>query len=83
MNTIRTALENDVRHPFVFAKVPWRAGQDSTPNDREDVEEHEPDLDGVVREEQEYLRERLRTELGREPSEDELNEWLREHTESY
>jgi len=56
MNTIRTASENDVRHPFVFAKVLWRAGQDSASNDREDVEEPEPDLDGVVREEQEYLR---------------------------
>ena len=83
MDTIRSASENDVRHLFVFAKVPWCAGQDSAPNDREDVEEPEPDLAGVVREEQEYLRERLRTELGREPSEDELNEWLREHTESY
>ncbi|MDX6712501.1 MAG: hypothetical protein QOH96_3517 [Blastocatellia bacterium] len=83
MDTIRTASEKDARHPLVLPKVPWRVGQDSTPNDREDVEEPEPDLAGVVREEQEYLRERLRTELGREPSEDELNEWLREHTESY
>jgi hypothetical protein len=83
MNNIRTGSENYVRHPFILAKVLWRAGQDSTSNDREDVEEPEPGLAGVVKEEQEYLRERLRTELGREPSEDELNEWLREHTESY
>ncbi len=33
--------------------------------------------------EQEYVRERLREELGREPSEEELSEWLREHTEGY
>jgi len=68
MNTIRTASENERSSPICICEVPLRAGQDSTPNDREDVEEHEPDLDGVVREEQEYLRERLRTELGREPS---------------
>lgn len=29
------------------------------------------------------LRERLRDELGREPSEDELSDWLRRHTEGY
>lgn len=33
--------------------------------------------------EHEYLHERLRTELGREPSEEELDEWLRQHTEGY
>ncbi|HYX41741.1 MAG TPA: hypothetical protein VE821_08590 [Pyrinomonadaceae bacterium] len=37
----------------------------------------------TAREERDYLRERLRTELGREPSNDELDEWLREHTEGY
>ena len=30
-----------------------------------------------------YLRERLCAELGRDPSDDELDEWLREHTEGY
>ncbi|MDQ1522886.1 MAG: hypothetical protein QOE47_810, partial [Pyrinomonadaceae bacterium] len=29
------------------------------------------------------LRGRLRDELGREPTDEELNEWLREHTEGY
>jgi len=33
--------------------------------------------------EHEYLHERLRTELGREPTEEELDEWLRQHTEGY
>ncbi len=33
--------------------------------------------------EHQYLHERLRAELGREPSEQELDEWLRQHTEGY
>lgn len=37
----------------------------------------------TVREEAEFLREKLREQLGREPTDEELNEWLREHTESY
>ncbi|MFL6211556.1 MAG: hypothetical protein ACJ74W_22090 [Pyrinomonadaceae bacterium] len=33
--------------------------------------------------EREYLRTRLRAELGRDPNDEELDEWLREHTEGY
>jgi hypothetical protein len=33
--------------------------------------------------EREYLREKLRQDLGRVPTEEELDEWLREHTEGY
>jgi hypothetical protein len=40
-------------------------------------------LEDAAEREQEYLRRRLREELGREPTEEELNEWLREHTEGY
>ena len=40
-------------------------------------------LDEAARNEGEYLRGRLRDELGREPTEAELNEWLRQHTEGY
>ncbi len=40
-------------------------------------------LEEVARREREYLRERLRRELGREPTEEELSEWLRQHTEGY
>lgn len=43
----------------------------------------ESTLAEVAEEEREFVREQLRSELGREPSEEELNEWLREHTESY
>ena len=41
------------------------------------------DLGEVAETEHEYLHERLSKELGREPSEEELNEWLRQHTEGY
>ena len=39
----------------------------------EDAAEHELD----------DMRARLREELGREPSEEELSDWLRRHTEGY
>ena len=45
--------------------------------------EESPTLEDTARKEREYLRERLRDELKREPSEEELNEWLRRHTEGY
>ena len=40
-------------------------------------------LDDAARGERDYLRQRLRDELGREPTDAELNEWLRQHTEGY
>jgi hypothetical protein len=40
-------------------------------------------LEDAAKTEHEYLHERLRAELGREPSEAELDEWLRQHTEGY
>ena len=41
------------------------------------------ELEDVAQTEHEYLHERLRAELGREPTEKELDEWLRQHTEGY
>jgi Mlc titration factor MtfA (ptsG expression regulator) len=40
-------------------------------------------LEETVREEREYVRRRLREELQREPTEDEVDDWLRRHTEGY
>lgn len=40
-------------------------------------------LEDVARTEHEYLHQRLREDLGREPTEEELDEWLRQHTEGY
>ena len=40
-------------------------------------------LEDAARLEREYVRQRLREELQREPTEEELDEWLRQHTEGY
>ena len=40
-------------------------------------------LEDGASKERDYMRERLRAELGREPTEEELNDWLRQHTEGY
>ena len=40
-------------------------------------------LEDIAQTEHVYLHERLREELGREPTEEELDEWLRQHTEGY
>ncbi len=53
----------------------------STNND--DGKADSPELSDVAESEHEYLHERLRQELGREPTEEELDQWLREHTEGY
>ena len=42
-----------------------------------------PELEDLAESEHEYLHERLCAELGREPTEEELDEWLRQHTEGY
>ena len=51
----------------------------------DETEEVEPGsgLEDAAETEHKYLHERLRAELGREPSEEELDEWLRQHTEGY
>jgi hypothetical protein len=45
--------------------------------------ENDSSLEALVREEQSLVRERLREELGREPSQKEADEWLSEQTEGY
>jgi hypothetical protein len=49
----------------------------------ESPEPQDDSLDETARTEREYVRSRLREELQREPSEDEVDEWLRQHTEGY
>jgi hypothetical protein len=48
-----------------------------------DAAENGDKLEQVAETEHEYLHQRLREELGREPTEEELDEWLRQHTEGY
>jgi len=40
-------------------------------------------LEDAARDSTEYVRQRLREELKRDPTEAEVNDWLREHTEGY
>jgi hypothetical protein len=54
-----------------------------TLSNNEDEKVESPELGEVAESEHEYLHERLRQELGREPTEEELDQWLREHTEGY
>lgn len=62
----------------------FRAADDATSGDeRPEPEEGGGTLEDAARGEREYLRGRLRDELGREPSDEELSEWLRQHTEGY
>ena len=49
---------------------PPDGGDDTSPED-------------LGRAEREYVRGRLRAELNREPTDEEIDEWLREHTEGY
>jgi hypothetical protein len=48
-----------------------------------DENSNDNSLEDAVRDEHEYLRKRLRDELQRDPTEAELDEWLRQHTEGY
>ena len=40
-------------------------------------------LSEAATEEERFVREKLTEELGREPTREEIDEWLREHTEGY
>jgi hypothetical protein len=43
----------------------------------------DPELEEAARRERDYVRQRLSEELKREPTEEEIDEWLRQHTEGY
>lgn len=55
----------------------------SSENSTTTRDENNSELKDVAETEHEYLHQRLREELGREPTEEELDEWLRQHTEGY
>jgi hypothetical protein len=48
-----------------------------------EVSESNDKLEDIAETEHNYLHQRLREDLGREPTEAELDEWLRQHTEGY
>ena len=49
----------------------------------QEVEQGGNSLEDAARDSQEVARASLRAELGREPNDTEIDDWLREHTESY
>jgi hypothetical protein len=54
-------------------------------SDRKDIErdDESSELENAARVEHEFLHQRLKEQLGREATEEELDEWLRQHTEGY
>jgi hypothetical protein len=81
-------LKNDP--PELFRPAPYDAalrldapGGDAAGDDNTDGDGASDSLDDAARGERDYLRQRLRDDLGREPTDAELNEWLRQHTEGY
>jgi hypothetical protein len=57
--------------------------QNTASEDATEPEETNAPLDDAARNEREYVRQRLREEFKREPTEGEVDEWLRQHTEGY
>jgi hypothetical protein len=56
---------------------------DASSEEATEPNDPETPLDEAAQSERDYVRQRLREELKREPTEDELDEWLRQHTEGY
>ncbi|HLL75196.1 MAG TPA: hypothetical protein VK421_07995 [Pyrinomonadaceae bacterium] len=93
----REMLESDAgavtrsSHPQSLSETEWWYARGVDEPSRLLAAEQRPDegggtsgtLDDVARREREDMRPRLRDELGREPTEEELDEWLRRHTEGY
>jgi hypothetical protein len=55
----------------------------STSDQSPEPEDLDAPLEDAARAEREYVRQRLREELNRQPTEEEVDEWLRQHTEGY
>ena len=74
-----------------------KVGNNDDSNSAEDIEsitpsgesggispdESDSSLEALVSDQQSIARDRLREKLGREPTTEEADEWLSEHTESY
>ena len=74
------SLSKADRHDAPYGVASDQFAADASPDEADGTS---GTLDEVARREREDMRPRLRDELGREPTEDELDEWLRRHTEGY
>ena len=75
---VASSAKHEPRRGFLRAWLSAPASDDSP-----EPADGATSLEDVAPGEQEFLRQRLREELKREPTEEELSEWLREHTEGY
>jgi len=66
---------------LVDTPEPPHADADTSNEERDAV--GDDSLQDLVRDERELARERATRELGREPNEDEVDDWLRRQTEGY
>jgi hypothetical protein len=85
MMAFRNSLSDhrlSILNPDLFHRGWMTAGTEGMDGEGKQPEP-DPDLEKAVQEEYEYLRNRLTEELGREPTDEELDEWLRRHTEAY
>jgi hypothetical protein len=56
---------------------------DSVTDKTDQPDDKDAGLADVAQSERDYVRSRLREELKREPTDEELDEWLRQQTEGY
>jgi hypothetical protein len=77
-------LDGEVFHRiWKMAYLTSAGGPDPSEEGAAQPEDVDPGLEDAGRHEREYVRERLREETGREPTREEVDEWLRQHTEGY
>lgn len=63
--------------------VQYQAAQDEADDDDGPEGTGDNSLEDIAQDEREIPRERLREQLGREPTGEEIDEWLRQQTEGY
>jgi hypothetical protein len=76
-------LEQKQSHSFPIGYNGFMLIQNTAWEEAAQAEDSNAPLDDAARNEREYVRERLHGELKREPTEEEVDEWLRQHTEGY
>jgi hypothetical protein len=72
-------LQRQQQHIFLDTNLlrGWMAEESRAPEDADNG------LEDAARSERDYARERVREELQREPTEQEIDDWLRQQTEGY
>lgn len=66
----------------IYKELYAKEAEDESPSIGDDGGANDT-LEDAARKEREYVRERLKGELEREPTDEEVSDWLRRHTEGY